>query len=563
MIITSEFIVAHQMDGTEKPLPRVIDMKTTNESSPIQKLQTVASAGIDDNMVTNLNGTVSYNAANHREMVCFSSTPQHGIEIALPPVLPPKEQYEVHFEDPLDPCLPYNWNIQKKVWQVMVYIFPNILIAFMSSIYGPALPMVENEFNIGVTPAALGVSLFVLGFALGPIVWGPLSEVYGRRPPYIISQIAFICCSFASATAPNVQTLMLSRFFGGSFGAGAVSILPATISDLFSVSTRGNVMTAFTMATITGPLVSPIVGAFIAYSYLGWRWTQYIVAIPSCAAALLFVFAAEETYRPILLISKADELRQRTGIWGIHAEQESVSFDFKTVCQNNVLRPIKMLFTEPVLLIISIYVGYVYGILYLCLEAVPIIFDGYEEAGLGFDKGIKFLPYIGLLVGTLFAGSVSFLYFERRFSRTLKKRQPKSIPEARLLPMMTGAVSFPIGIFWSGAYPKQVHWLVPCVGEIFVTYGIFQMFLQSVNYITDVYIQFAASANSATAFVRAGMAAAFPLFATQLFHNLGVQWAGTLLGCLSVLALPFPFIFYRFGKFLVRLMLGNKTVNDC
>lgn len=479
-----------------------------------------------------------------------SRLPDIGFERQLPPPLPPRELYTVEFEGPDDPCIPYNWRLRKKSLQLMIYLLPNLMVSFMSSIYGPAMPMIQEEFHLGVTPAALGVSLFILGFAVGPVIWGPLSEVYGRIPPYVICQIAFICSSFAAASAPNVQTLMLSRFFGGSFGAGAIAILPAMISDEFTAETRGNIMSIYSVAVVTGPLASPILGGFIAYSYLGWRWTQYIIAIPACATAVLFVLAAKETYRPILLVERAEELRERTGIWGILADHENVSFSVREVCENNIVRPVKMLVTEPVLLILSVYVGYVYGIQYMCLEAFPIIFTGYENAGRGFHKGVKFLPYVGLLSGTFVAGLSNKLFFEPRFSRLVKKYQTDYLPEQRLIVMMAGAISFPIGIFWlcwSGAYPEQVHWIVPCIGASFVQYGIFQIFLGAINYITDVYISFAASANAANAFLRAGMAAAFPLFATQMFENLGIQWAGTLIGCLSVIALPFPFIFYKFG----------------
>lgn len=201
----------------------------------------------------------------------------------------------------------------------------------------------------------------------------------------------------------------------------------------------------------------------------------------------------------------------------------------------------------------------------MCLEAFPIIFSRYEEAGRGFHKGVKYLPYIGLLVGTLIAGAINLIYFGPKFLKLLEKYETNNLPESRLVPMMTGAISFPIGIFWvcwTGAYAEYVHWIVPCVGAAFIMYGVFQIFLQSVNYITDVYINFAASANSATAFLRAAMAAAFPLFATQMFNNLGVQWAGTLIGCLSVVALPFPFIFYKFGKHL-RVRSPYAFKSDC
>lgn len=488
---------------------------------------------------------------SERSRVYMSPLPLLGKDRGVPlRYLPPRTLYKVDFEGEDDPHLPYNWPLRRKVLVVVTYLLSDVLVSFMSSIYGPTVPMVEEEFHLGTTPASLGISLLVLGFAVGPVVWGPLSEVYGRVKPFIASQIGFCASCFAAASAKDVQSLMLSRFFCGCFGAGTITTMPSVISDLFTTAYRGNVMSLYSLASVTGPFLSPVAGGFITYSFLGWRWTQYIIGIFASAAFLFFVVCTKETHRPVLLIAKAQEMRYRTNVWAIYAEQEGVSFNFREVCEDNIMRPLRMLLTEPVLLILSLWVGYVYGIQYGSLQMYPLIFEGY-----GFKKGTIYLPFLGLFLGTVLAACANTFFFEPRFVRLMKKHQKIKLPEARIPPMILGAICFPIGIFWvcwPGAYPKQVHWIVPCVGSLFISFGIFEIFLESVNYVTDVYTGFAASANASLAFVRAAMAASFPLFVTQMFKNLGIQWAGTLLGCLGILALPFPFFFYRFGESLRR-----------
>ena len=100
-----------------------------------------------------------------------------------------------------------------------------------------------------------------------------------------------------------------------------------------------------------GPLLAPFIGGFITISYLGWRWTEYISSIMGWASFILLLFFMEETYPPVVLVAKAAELRRRTKNWGIHAKQEEIEVDFKELLVKNVSRPMRILFTEPIVLL--------------------------------------------------------------------------------------------------------------------------------------------------------------------------------------------------------------------
>jgi DHA1 family multidrug resistance protein-like MFS transporter len=102
----------------------------------------------------------------------------------------------------------------------------------------------------------------------------------------------------------------------------------------------------------TGPLFAPFIGGFIVTSSLSWRWTDYLVGILSAAALVLNLFIVEESYSPILLASKAAELRRRTKNWAIHAKQEEIEVDIHSLIERNFSRPIRMLVTEPIVLLL-------------------------------------------------------------------------------------------------------------------------------------------------------------------------------------------------------------------
>uniref|UniRef100_A0A060T8V0 ARAD1C32472p n=1 Tax=Blastobotrys adeninivorans TaxID=409370 RepID=A0A060T8V0_BLAAD len=474
--------------------------------------------------------------------------PKMGGGRPYPPELPKdREAFKVEFDGPDDPIHPHNWPMFKKVYTCVTLGYSTMVVAWGSAAYASAVPYVSAEFEVGSVVAILGVTLYVLGFASGPVMWAPLSELYGRKTPIVLSCLGLTVFSFGAATAKDLQTLLLCRFFGGFLGASPLVVTAAAFADMFNNRTRGIALTIFSGTVFVGPIVAPVVSGFIAYSYLGWRWTLYLIGIMAAFAMVLDVLFYEETYHPVILVSKAKELRRRTGNWGIYAPQENVELDLGELVVKNLTRPLQMLFMEPIILLITIYTAFIYGILYLFLEAYPVVFaEGYKMKG-----GVAELPYLGVAIGEVLAGVVGALLFEPMYLRAMDRNGGKFVPEYRLLGAMAGGVAFPIGIFWftwTGNYPDKVHWIVPTISGVFSGFGLLSIFLSAINYIVDSYLVFAASALAGNTFLRSAAGAVFPLFATQMFHNLGTNWAGTLIGCIATVLAPVPFVFFFFGK---------------
>uniref|UniRef100_A0A060T8D4 ARAD1D02772p n=1 Tax=Blastobotrys adeninivorans TaxID=409370 RepID=A0A060T8D4_BLAAD len=474
--------------------------------------------------------------------------PKMGGGKPYPPELPKdREAFKVEFDSLKDPIHPHNWPMFKKLYTCMTLGFTTFVVCWGSAAYASAAPYVSAEFEVGSVVAILGVTLYILGFASGPVMWAPLSELYGRKIPIVLSCLGLTVFSFGAATAKDLQTLLLCRFFGGFLGASPLVVTAAAFADLFNNRTRGIALTIYSGTVFVGPIVGPVVSGFISYSYLGWRWTLYLVGIMAALVLVLNVLFYEETYHPVILVSKAKELRRRTGNWGIYAPQETVELDLGELVVNNLTRPLKMLLMEPIILLITIYTAFMYGILYLLLEAYPVVFaEGYKMKG-----GIEGLPYLGVAIGEMLSGVAGVFLFEPMYLRAMDRNGGKIIPEYRLPGAMVGGVIFPIGALWftwSGNYPDKVHWIVPTISGIFTGFGLMSIFLSCINYIVDSYLVFAASALAANTFLRSGAGAVFPLFAVQMFHNLGTNWAGTLIGCLAIVLAPVPFVFFFFGK---------------
>lgn len=367
----------------------------------------------------------------------------------------------------------------------MILGWTTLISAFTSSIFSTATVVVSATYGVSSEVGVLGLSLYVLGFAFGPLLWAPLSELEGRRLPILISMFGFTIFQFAVATAKDLQTIMLCRFFGGVFGASPLAVVAAVFSDMFNNRLRGLAVTLFSMTVFTGPLLAPFIGGFIVDSYLGWRWTEYLVGIFGVSAFLLDLFFLRETYPPVVLVSKASELRRRTKNWGIHAKQEEIEVDFRELVTKNFSRPLRILVGEPIVLLLSIYMAFIYGLLYLFLTAYPIVFQQIH----GFSGGVGGLPYFGMILGELFAG-LFIVLSQPWYNKKLKANNDVPIPEWRLPPAIIGGVSFSLGLFWFGwsGYKASIPWIIPTLSGLLTGFGLLSIFLQSLNYIVDAYL---------------------------------------------------------------------------
>ncbi|OJI88405.1 hypothetical protein ASPTUDRAFT_134689 [Aspergillus tubingensis CBS 134.48] len=463
---------------------------------------------------------------------------------AFPPPLPNREDYVVDFDGPDDPQHPLNWPLFTKTLISTIACFGTFIPSFASGVFAPGSAAAAKSFNVGSEVGILGTSLFVLGFAAGPVIWAPASELFGRRWPLTLGILGGAVFTIASAVAKDIQTLIICRFFAGMFGASPLAVVPAVLSDIWNNSHRGAAISLYAILVFLGPLSAPFIGGFIASSSLGWRWTLYIPAIVGFAWGGICILFLKETYASCLLVSKAANLRQQTGNWGIHAKQEEVEVDIQQLIQKYFTRPLRMLVTEPIVLVISLYMSFIYGIVYALLEAYPYVFESVH----GMGPGVNGLPFIGLIIGQM-AACGFVLSQHSAYVKKLAANNNVPIPEWRLNSVVVGAPVFTIGIFWFSwtGFTASVHWMAPTAAGVLIGFGILSIFLPCFNYLVDSFLPVAASTVAANIILRSSVAAGFPLFSKQMFANLGVQWAGTLLGCLSAVMIPIPFLFRAYG----------------
>lgn len=316
-------------------------------------------------------------------------------------------------------------------------------VTFASSVFSTATVPTAILFGVSEEVMVLGTSLFVLGFAFGPIVWGPFSELYGRKIPLFTGFFIFAIFQVPVAVAQNIYTVMICRFFGGFFASAPLAIVGGSFVDFFGPIDRGIAVTIFSAATFIGPVAGPIVGGFVTQSYLGWRWTAWITCFMAFAFGTAGFLIVPETFAPVLLQRRAKKIRYQTRNWAIHAKADEKEVNLKEIGHKYLLKPFVMLSLEPILVLVTLYMALIYGILYLFFEVYPISFQ--EERG--WNDGVGALPFLSITVGVLMGGALIIFVTKTRFARKLKENG-QVVPEERLIPMMIGGAVLPVGLFW-------------------------------------------------------------------------------------------------------------------
>ncbi|KAG6001298.1 hypothetical protein E4U21_004512 [Claviceps maximensis] len=461
-----------------------------------------------------------------------------------------KDPFEVGWEGgDDDPLCPRSFSRKRKWLITMIVSHVSLCVTCASSIYTTTYTQMEADFHNSRIVSVLGLSTFVLGIAIGPMILSPLSEFYGRRPIYLAVWTAYLLFLIPQAVAKNVATIIICRFLDGFTGSAFLAVSGGTLSDLFARTELQAPMALFSASPFVGPSLGPVLGGFINYN-VSWRWTYYVLLLWSGAVWVAIVMFVPETYHPVLLQNKARILRKQTGDDRWTAPADKLQRSVARAIGQSLLRPFQLLVFEPMCLNLCLFSAILLGILYLFFGAFPLVFG----VNHGFNAWQVGLSFIGILVGMVLGIMTDPLW--HRIRRRLVDRletetgvEGASEPEFRLPPAILGSVLVPAGIFmfgWSSF--AWVHWIVPIIGSTIFAFGNVLIFTSIFTFLVDAYPSYAASALAANAFVRCLFAAAFPLFGVQMYEKLGYPWASSLLAFLTVVMLPFPYMFFRYGK---------------
>ncbi|KUL87483.1 hypothetical protein ZTR_04575 [Talaromyces verruculosus] len=364
----------------------------------------------------------------------------------------------VDWDGPDDPKNPMNWPTTRKWITISIVSFSTLNVSMASTLFAPGVPSVLQDFHsTNSSLSTLMVSVFIIGFVIGPLVLSPLSEIYGRLPLTHISNVAFLIASIVCAVAVDIPMLIVFRLVMGLAGCVPMTLGGGFVADLMPQEKRGLALNIWTVGPLLGPVIGPVIGGFMAMN-VGWRWTFWLEAILGVMTVVACIIFVRETYAPRLLHKKAMRLQNQTGrpMRGKFDKDQTPT----QVLATAISRPAKLLIRSPIVALLSFYVSIVYSYMYLLFTTFTGVFEGQY----GFNTGEAGLAYLGLGVGFCL-GQLTVMPFSSWYIGHQQKLHGSSKPEDRLPPLVLGSCLLPIGLFWYGwSAEAQVYWLVPILG---------------------------------------------------------------------------------------------------
>ncbi|KAF1357438.1 MFS general substrate transporter [Lizonia empirigonia] len=420
--------------------------------------------------------------------------PPPDLELAiLPTQAPPQppnppskltDRFLVTFTTP-DPTNPKDWPNRLK-WSVTDVLsatgFNRIMV---STIMAPALSTIALELHMSHVESVMTLSIYLLATAFGPLVIGPLSEVYGRQKILHASNVW------------TKEVLIAARFLAG-FGASSIYALAGGV---------------YLLIPLLGAAVGPIISSFLA-GQTTWRWMFWSMSIFQAVMIAVSFAAFKETYAPRMVAGQS----------------------ILSVLGNALTRPLRLLLFHPIIVVASVNLALDYGILYIVLTSFAELWTNYYHDSVE----ISGLHYLAVALGELAGAQIGAPMIDRFYRR--KKAQH---PDGDLAPEYRLPVIFPGG---SSCTKYRVHWVAVDIGVFIAMFGSQMSGMVWQAYIMDAYSDHTSSARAATQFSASLTAFLFPLFVPTMYKAMGYGWGNTAMAFASlILAVPGPIVLWYYG----------------
>ncbi|KAK5196224.1 hypothetical protein LTR92_003768 [Exophiala xenobiotica] len=445
---------------------------------------------------------------------------------------------------------PRNWPQAKKTWTLTLINTYTFVVYLSASIITPDAEVIMQRYNVSTVVASLGLSMYIVGYGIGPMFFSPLSEVprIGRNPPYLYSFLVFVLMSIALCFVDNFAGLIVLRFLQGFFGSPCLASGAASIEDVYDMYGAPYGYIFWVASMYCGPAFGPLLGGYAVVD--DWRWPLYETVIMAGIILLLLPFLPETNPNTILL-DRARRLRKVTGNTLYMAPCELKTIPFGAALKEAMIRPLEISIKDPAIGYACVYGAIVYATYYSFFEAFPLVYLGTYRM----SQGAMGLVFTNIVIGCMFAAICYFCYLRYFFiPRALKHHEQHGEPvqqEQWLRPGFVGAWGLPVGLLifaWTAR--ADIHWIVPTVGVTIFAATSFWMFQSLVCYVALAYPRYVASLFAANDLTRSLTAAGFVQFSRQMYVNLGINKGVSLVVGLSVIGIIGMHGLYHFGPLL-------------
>ncbi|CAH6720088.1 fluconazole resistance protein 1 [[Candida] jaroonii] len=450
-----------------------------------------------------------------------------------------------------DPNNPKNWPMYLKVLIIIQVCFLTIVVYMSSAIFTPGIEVMMEDLKISRVEATLPMTMFVIGYGIGPMFLSPMSEsaVFGRTNIYIITLFLFFILQIPISIVNNIGGLAVLRFFSGIVASPSLATGAASMGDITKMPYLPITIAIWSVSAVCGPSLGPIFGSVLVIKR-DWHWTFWLIAMTSGISLIIFSICLPETFEKTLLLRKARRLRKVTGNPNIvsEGELENENLNIREMTVDILWRPFEISFFEPVVLLINIYIALIYSMIYLWFEAFPIAYlETYH-----FTLVTMGVAYMSVAVGVFVGASIYVVLIYKKFIIPFFEQKPIS-PETFIPIMIVGSIIMPMGIFVFGwTVSPDTHWIGSMIGAGLFSVGSFITFQSSFLYLANSFPRYLASVFAGNALFRSDIAAVFPLFGDALFNNLATEkfpvgWGSSVIAFICVGMILVPVLFYLNG----------------
>lgn len=461
------------------------------------------------------------------------------------------DPFLIEFNGAADPEHPHNWSTIKRFVVVLNVMILTCVTYMGTSFYTPGQDLIQKEFHVGHVVGTLNLSLYIMGFGLGPLVFGPLSEFvsFGRQRLFIVTLFVFAMLQIGCALVRNIAGLIILRFFAGVFCSPSLANGAASVGDVVKPRHVPIVLGLWSIGALAGPASGPLLGASMVVAK-NWRYMFWLLMWISSGTLLSMIFFFPETNQDNILYRRCQRIRKATSdnrYYTVKSKKEE-KLTLKEVCITTLYRPFEMIIKEPIVLALNTYHAVEYGVFYLFFEAFPIVFGNVYH----FTRIELGLSYMGFCVGCFTAYGVAMLFTSCYAAK--KVANNTFTPETHLVLTMWVCWTLPCAIFLFG-WAASVHWIIPMISEVIFIVGQFNLFQSIFSYMAMSYPKYMASAFAGNNLCRAGFACAFPLFGKAMYDNLAIDgypvgWGSSIVAFCCLALGVVPFVLYRYGPYL-------------
>ncbi|KAL3441067.1 putative MFS transporter [Aspergillus insuetus] len=483
----------------------------------------------------------------NRERSCRGTSPRTNkgdIEAAKPPT--PKDAQDpklITWTDSNDPENPKNWpkgTKWKNTWTISLFVF---ISPISSSMIAPAMQNLGESLHMHSDfEVYLSMAIFILAYAIGPIFFGPASELYGRVRLLQVSNLWYTAWNLGCGFAQTKGQLFAFRFLAGIGGSAPLAIGGGAISDMWTADERGKAMGVYTLGPLLGPVIGPIAGGFIA-QYSTWRWVFWSTSAAALVVQIVGFVYLRECHPGTILRKSCERLVRETGTPNLHTGEEVETLAYKLL--NAFSRPILLFITQPIVFAMALYMAYLFGTTYLMFATFPEIWtDVYHET-----PSTAGLNYLSIAIGSFIGLFLQLKLIDRIYHILKSRNNGAAIPEFRMPSLIVGSVLSTIGLFWYAWSIGRTYWIMPNIGALIYTAGTISCLQGIQTYIVDSYQTYAASALAACAVLRSLAGFGFPLFAPYMYDSLEYGWGTSVLAFVTIaIGWTAPVFFWVFGE---------------